>query len=112
MYRLVGNQRVKLNHRVTRIEDLPKLRTDETPLGRVLVTYSNGKQDWFDRIIVTLPTAACANIDWIGFKKFESYQKAFRNLNADPLFKHSVQFSHRFWEDPTLVKDGYAFVGG
>lgn len=76
------------------------------------VHYSNGNKDWFDRIIVTLPTAACANIDWNGFTKFENHLKAFRNLNANPLFKHSVQFNYRFWEDLTLVKPGYAFIGG
>jgi len=59
-----------------------------------------------------LPTAACANIDWLGFTNFKNYYDAFRNLNADPLFKHSLEFSHRFWEDPEIMNPYFAFVGG
>lgn len=70
MYKLVGNSRVKLNNRVIRVENVPNQKTDETPLGKVCVHFSNGKKEWYDRIIVTLPTSACANIDWLGFDKF------------------------------------------
>lgn len=62
-------------------------------MGKVRVFFANGRFEDYDRIICALPTAACANIDWEGFNKdskFLPFLEAFRNLNAEPLFKHSV----------------------
>lgn len=28
------------------------------------------------------------------------------------LFKMSLEFDYRFWEDVNLIKEGYAFIGG
>jgi monoamine oxidase len=98
---------------VTRVE----LRTDE----KIAVTYSTAttgiKQTAiYDRIVCTIPSPACANIDWIGQSyddaEFIKVINSFRLLSYFPLFKLSLQFSKRFWEDTSLFIDGYCVVGG
>lgn len=68
----------------------------------------------FDRVLVTMPSPACANIDWEGIEDHNATKafESFRLLNYFPLFKLSLHFNHRFWEDTSLLKDGYAVIGG
>ena len=65
MYKVIGNKKILLNHRVTKIENYKeKVGCD---MGKIRVYFSNGRCEEYDRIICTFPTAACANIDWVGF---------------------------------------------
>lgn len=69
----------------------------------------------FDKVIVALPTSACANIEWKGSifpKSFYRTLKSFRNLNSMPFFKLGLKFKERFWENPALMKPDYAVIGG
>jgi len=131
MLKIIGPRKCLFNHRITRITRLhgshhhhhhhhhnPESEEKQGPESsdannsRIKVECSNGAVKYYNRVIVTLPTAACANIDWEGFPDFKNHYDAFRNLNADPLFKHSLEFNHRFWEDPEIMQDYFAFIGG
>lgn len=105
MYKLIGRERVLFNSRVTKIEKADK---------KIQVYINNETTPFktYDRLFVTLPAPACATIFWKGFQNFTRSQRVFKQLGTMAIFKQSLQFNHRFWEDTTMMKEGYAVIGG
>lgn len=68
----------------------------------------------FDKLIVTAPSQQCKDIDWQGFDerdKMIPQLDAFRTLSTEPIFKVSLQFKERFWENKEIMGD-FAVIGG
>ena len=71
------------------------------------------KTEEFDRIICTIPAPNCNWIDWYGFEPdISNYFAAFREMSYGEIFKLALAFRERFWENPVLLKPGFAVVGG
>lgn len=63
---------------------------------------------------MTLPAPACSNIDWEGTLNgdFSDQLQAFRSLGTHGLFKLSLHFKERFWENPNIIDPKYCVIGG
>ncbi|HEX4957025.1 MAG TPA: FAD-dependent oxidoreductase [Lacibacter sp.] len=84
----IGMEKVKLNHKVLRIEQG----------ARVKVTCTNGAVFEADQLICTMPTQAMKNIEWLPKLPVDKVD-AINELQYSRVNKNLMLFRNRFWKD-------------